>query len=112
MNTSFDSSRGKKRAKKTPVPVPTPRSASTSPLDEGGHEIYQNTDFGDASGDTELYANLPVSKQRQKSQNGHTHQQTVQSQKPYQNVGYDGSADTGTEYENIQYRGRGHRRKY
>jgi hypothetical protein len=107
-NTSFNSSRGK-RNKKSPVPVPTPRSTNTSTTsDEGGHEVYQNTDFGDASGDPDLYANVPVSKQRQRSQNGHTHK-TERPHKPYQNVG---SADTGTEYQNIQYPGRGQRRKH
>ena len=90
--------------------LPTSTVLGDPELDPGGQEVYQNTDFGDMSGDSDLYANVPRSQQTQKGLNGHhTHKQ------PYQNIGYDNSADAGgggTEYQNIAFPGRGHHRKH
>ena len=51
--------------------LPTSTVLGDPELDPGGQEVYQNTDFGDLSGDSDLYANIPQSQQTQKGLNGH-----------------------------------------
>ena len=116
---SAEGGRGKKK-KPVPPPASKTRSAGHTPqpettpaspeLDVGGHELYENTAFGDTSENAgELYANVPVSQQKgKKAHNGH-HRQTGAA--PYQNVSHDGS-DGGTAYQNIDFSSRGHRRKF
>ena len=123
-NTSFPDprggARGRGKKKKTPVPPPKSKSSSMptgvqpptpdSELDVGGQEVYENTAFGDSCESGDLYANIPVRQQKgSKVHNGHHKQPGA----PYQNIAHDGShaPDSGTAYQNVQFSGRGHRRK-
>ena len=107
-NTAFGGRPGKK-AKKVPPTKPTVQTEVES--DPGGQELYVNTDFGDTSGDGELYANVPRAQQK-KTQNGHHAAGGGGStRKRYQNIEHStGGGETA--YQNMQFDGRGNRRKH
>ena len=109
---------GRRAGKKSPAPPPPkPGTQGTDDVpesDPGGQEIYQNTEFGDTSGDSELYANVPLSQQEGRSRKKKKGQNGLESHatQPYQNMGYgDDQGGGGEAYQNVQYHARGNRQK-
>lgn len=109
-----------RKTRKSPVPTPgitkphpsgnsTPSSSAQHESDPGGQEIYENTNFGDSVDDETFYGNLPLNdqRQRQRQHNGHAH-----TPSSYQNIAFDTADSGGSMYQNIEYPGRGNKRKH
>lgn len=109
-NTAFGKPGGK-RAKKLPAAPPTKSSIQTEEeSDPGGQELYVNTDFGDTSGDGDLYANLPRAQQKKEQNGHHTAAGAGSTRRRYQNIDHNAGGETA--YQNVQFDGRGNRRKH